>query len=120
VTPFSPASPITSQATPEPAESLDALVMRIAALKDCLTTMEADYKAATAQLLDAHAQGLVRSEFTAYDTAFKLTPGRTSWSYDSDVTDQVKEIQQWAQSNQKATMKQGTPFWTLKRSRGDS
>jgi hypothetical protein len=119
VTPSSPASPNTSQATPEPAESLDALIERIAAIKDCLTTMEADYKAATAQLLDAHAQGLVRSEFTAYDTAFKLTPGRASWTYDSDVTDQIKEIQQWAQSNQKATKKTGTPFWTLRAARGD-
>ena len=93
--------------------------MLVAALNADIKRLKADYDAATAQLLDAHAQGLVRSEFTAFDTAFKLTPGRSSWAYDPEITDQVKELQLQAQQSGRATKKQGTPFWTLKRSRGE-
>lgn len=111
--PSSNALPSTSQAAPD----LDALVMLVAALNADLKQLKADYDAATAQLLDAHAQGLVRSEFTAFDTAFKLTPGRSSWAYDSEITDQVKEIQLHAQQSGRAVKKTSTPFWTLRATR---
>jgi hypothetical protein len=113
----STASQSTSPATPEP--DLNLLIEEIVALRLAFDTAERLYKERLAQLLDAHAQGLVRSKFTAFDTDFNLTAGRASWSYDSDVTDQIKEIQQWAQSNQKATKKTGTPFWTLRAARND-
>lgn len=117
--PSSPKSSAASQPSTATPDGLEALIQHVAALHDTIKLMEADYKVALTQLLDAHAQGLVRSKFTAYDTDFNLTPGRSSWTYDDDVTDQVKEIQQWAQQNQKATRKVGAPFWTLKRTKAE-
>jgi hypothetical protein len=96
-------------------DQIRAAVVAFVEAKRAADDWKQKQKDAAQALTDLHRQGLVPSKLTGADGAtLSFNRGKTTWEYDPAVKAEIASLQKKAQAEDRATLKTGEPFWTLR------
>ena len=111
--------------TPAPAQApaaydpndLDTLLNQAISLKRTIKSFETQLTGILDLLALAVEAGDLDPSFSHNDTSFRLSAGKTTYTYPAKVkaaADHLKQLQANAVADGSATAKVGAPYWTLK------
>jgi hypothetical protein len=96
------------------APTTDQLLDQITATKAQLSVLEGRLAGLLDQLSAALEDGEIDPKFSHDDWTFTHSEGRKTWTYPETVKKHIKALQELAQSDGTATMKQGGSYWIIK------
>lgn len=96
------------------APTTDQLLDQITATKAQLSVLEGRLAGLLDQLSAALEDGEIDPKFSHEDWTFTHSEGRKTWTYPETVKKHIKALQELAQTDGTATMKQGASYWIIK------